>query len=72
MTSDLPAFCVMTSTTGQDLRPLFYDYYWGSGFLPSKYQGVRFRGEGDPVSIWRTPTACPANSDGARSTTSPH
>lgn len=50
MTEELPAFVVMTSadakhTCGQ----LFYDYYWGSGFLPSKYQGVRFRSEGEPV-----------------------
>lgn len=50
MTSDLPAFCVMTSTdVGRTCGQLFYDYYWGSGFLPSKYQGVRFRGEGEPV-----------------------
>ena len=47
---DLPAFVVMTSadekkTCGQ----LFYEYYWGSGFIPSKYQGVRLRGEGEPV-----------------------
>jgi hypothetical protein len=46
----LPTFCVMTSldqegTCGQ----LFFDYYWGSGFLPGKYQGVKFRGGGDPV-----------------------
>jgi hypothetical protein len=37
--SDLPAFVAMTSsdkerTCGQ----LFYDYYWGSGFLPSRFQ----------------------------------
>jgi len=56
MTSDLPAFCVMTSadqakTCGQ----LFYDYYWGSGFLPSRYQGVRFRGEGEPVLYLANP-----------------
>jgi len=48
--SDLPTFCVMTSrdkegTCGQ----LFYDYYWGSGFLPTAHQGVKFRGGGDPV-----------------------
>ncbi len=47
---DLPSFVVMTSadekkTCGQ----LFYEYYWGSGFIPSKYQGVRLRGEGEPV-----------------------
>ena len=53
---DLPAFVVMTSsdrekTCGQ----LFFDYYWGSGFLPSRYQGVRFRSGGDPVPYLRNP-----------------
>jgi len=47
---DLPSFMVMLSrdqdnTCGQ----LFYDYYWGSGFIPTKHQGVKFRGQGDPV-----------------------
>jgi hypothetical protein len=47
---ELPTFCVMTSrdregTCGQ----LFYDFYWGSGFLPTRFQGVKFRGGGDPV-----------------------
>jgi hypothetical protein len=56
MTSDLPAFCVMTSTdVGKTCGQLFYDYYWGSGFLPSKFQGVRFRGEGDPVLYLKNP-----------------
>ncbi len=60
MTEDLPAFVVMTSadekkTCGQ----LFYDYYWGSGFLPSKYQGVRFRSEGDPVLYLTNPPGMP-------------
>jgi hypothetical protein len=50
MTNELPTFVVMTSsdrekTCGQ----LFFDHYWGSGFIPSQHQGVRFRGEGDPV-----------------------
>ncbi len=53
---DLPAFVVMTSrdresTCGQ----IFYDFYWGSGFLPSKYQGVQFRGSGDPVLYLSNP-----------------
>ncbi|AIE83386.1 DUF1501 domain-containing protein [Fimbriimonas ginsengisoli] len=56
MTDELPAFVVMTSsdekkTCGQ----LFYDYYWGSGFIPSKYQGVRFRSEGEPVLYLNDP-----------------
>ncbi|MEX0741982.1 MAG: DUF1501 domain-containing protein, partial [Phycisphaeraceae bacterium] len=29
-------------------QPL-YDRLWGAGFLPSQYQGVRFRGGGEPV-----------------------
>ena len=40
---DLPAFVVMISLgrNGGD-QPL-YDRLWGSGFLPSQYQGVKFR-----------------------------
>ena len=47
---DLPAFVVMTSTgTGRkDDQPL-YDRLWGSGFLPTEHQGVKFRNSGDPV-----------------------
>ena len=53
---DLPTFCVMTSrdregTCGQ----LFFDYYWGSGFLPTKHQGVQFRSGGDPVLYLSNP-----------------
>ncbi|HZU38670.1 MAG TPA: DUF1501 domain-containing protein, partial [Gemmataceae bacterium] len=56
MTSDLPAFVVMTSADrGKTCGQLFYDYYWGSGFLPSKYQGVRFRSEGEPVLYLSNP-----------------
>jgi hypothetical protein len=56
LTADLPAFVVMTSMDrGKTCGQLFYDYYWGSGFLPSKYQGVRFRGEGDPVLYLANP-----------------
>ena len=34
---------------------MFFDYYWGSGFIPSKYQGVRFRSEGEPVLYLKNP-----------------
>src|SRR3954469_391371 len=48
--SELPAFVAMTSRDKEaSCGQIFYDYYWGSGFLPSKYQGVKFRGSGDPV-----------------------
>lgn len=49
-TDSLPSFVVMTSISkGTSCGQIFYDFYWGSGFLPSKYQGVKFRGTGDPV-----------------------
>ena len=48
-TQDLPAFVVMLSqNTFHQAQPL-YDRLWGSGFLPSRYQGVKFRSQGDPV-----------------------
>jgi hypothetical protein len=43
---DLPSYVVLTS--GKKVQPLL-DNYWGSGFLPSRHQGVRFRSSGDPV-----------------------
>jgi uncharacterized protein (DUF1501 family) len=33
----------------------FFDYYWGAGFLPGQYQGVPFRGAGDPVLFLSNP-----------------
>jgi len=53
---DLPGFVVMTSSDkGKTCGQLFFDYYWGSGFLPTRYQGVRFRGVGDPVPYIANP-----------------
>src|SRR4029077_6318401 len=47
---DLPDFVVMISTgSGNPTDQPLYDRLWGSGFLPSKYQGVKFRSVGDPV-----------------------
>jgi hypothetical protein len=48
--ADLPAFVVMISqgSGNPDDQPL-YDRLWGSGFLPSRFQGVKFRSAGDPV-----------------------
>lgn len=57
---DLPAFCVMISNSGGG-QPL-YDRLWGSGFLPSRYQGVKFRSSGDPVLYLSNPPGfSPAN-----------
>ena len=55
-TDNLPTFVVMTSSDkGKTCGQLFFDYYWGSGFLPSRYQGVRFRNTGDPVPYLTNP-----------------
>jgi hypothetical protein len=54
--SDLPTFCVMTSRDREgSCGQLFFDYYWGSGFLPTKHQGVQFRSGGDPVLYLSNP-----------------
>jgi len=52
-TENLPAFCVMISNSGGG-QPL-YDRLWGNGFLPSRYQGVKFRSGGDPVLFLSDP-----------------
>ena len=46
----------MTSVSkGTTCGQIFYDFYWGSGFLPSRFQGVKFRGSGDPVLYLSNP-----------------
>ena len=44
----LPAFVALVSTTMRTGQPL-YSRLWGSGFLPTRHQGVQFRGTGDPI-----------------------
>lgn len=53
---DLPAFVVLTSQGSgrKDDQPL-YDRLWGSGFLPTRYQGVKLRNAGDPVLFLSNP-----------------
>ena len=53
---DLPTFVVMISqnSDGANAQPL-YDRLWGSGFLPSRHQGVKFRSVGDPVVYLTNP-----------------
>lgn len=56
---NLPAFVVMISPgQGGGGQPL-YDRLWGSGFLPSRYQGVKFRSIGDPVLFLSDPEGFP-------------
>jgi len=53
---DLPAFVVMISQgTGNPNDQPLYDRLWGSGFLPTRYQGVKFRSVGDPVLYLSNP-----------------
>jgi hypothetical protein len=51
---NLPAFIVMISSGKESDQPL-YTRLWGAGFLPSEYQGVQFRGGGDPVLFLSNP-----------------
>lgn len=57
LNDNLPTFVAMTSvnkntTCGQ----IFYDFYWGSGFLPSRYQGVKLHPGLDPVLYLNNPS----------------
>ncbi|HEV3386382.1 MAG TPA: DUF1501 domain-containing protein [Gemmata sp.] len=55
-TEDLPGFVAMTSRDKEaSCGQIFYDFYWGSGFLPTRFQGVKFRGSGDPVLYLSNP-----------------
>ncbi|WP_153557336.1 DUF1501 domain-containing protein [Roseimaritima sediminicola] len=60
-TEQLPAFVALSSRgSGRAGQPL-YDRLWGSGFLPSVYQGVKFRNQGAPVlDIYDPPGVPPA------------
>jgi hypothetical protein len=50
--NNLPAFVVLTSGGN---NPDAGKSIWGSGFLPSVYQGVQCRSEGDPVLFIKDP-----------------
>jgi hypothetical protein len=53
---NLPAFVVMTPTwTGRPEAQALFNRLWGSGFLPSSYQGVALRAQGDPVLFLSNP-----------------
>ena len=59
---DLPAFVVMVSHgSGNSGDQPLYDRLWGSGFLASKYQGVKFRSAGDPVLYLSNPEGLTAS-----------
>ncbi|MEM7231126.1 MAG: DUF1501 domain-containing protein [Planctomycetota bacterium] len=51
---DLPGFVVLTSLGGGQSQPIAARQ-WHSGFLPSRYQGVRFQSKGEPVLYLESP-----------------
>ena len=52
---DLPGFVVLTSVGGRNPQPIA-SRQWGSGFLPSQFQGVEFNSAGDPVHYVSNPS----------------
>ncbi|NOY00578.1 MAG: DUF1501 domain-containing protein [Verrucomicrobia bacterium] len=53
---NLPSFVVMTASwTGKKDAQALYSRLWGSGFLPSKHQGVALQAKGDPVLYLSNP-----------------
>jgi hypothetical protein len=53
---DLPAFVVMISHgSGRDANQGLLDRLWGSGFLPSSHQGVKFRSGAEAVLYLNDP-----------------
>ncbi|MSU65507.1 MAG: DUF1501 domain-containing protein [Opitutus sp.] len=60
---DLPAFVALLSngSGNPDDQPL-YDRLWGSGFLPTKHQGIKFRSGRDPVLFLSNPAGVDASS----------
>lgn len=56
MNKDLPAFVVMMSISDPNRgAQALFDRLWGNGFLPSEYQGVKFRSGSDPVLYLSNP-----------------
>ena len=58
MNRNLPDFVVLNSaywTGGTGNVQALYSRLWGSGFLPSKHQGVSFQASGDPVLFLSNP-----------------
>jgi hypothetical protein len=56
---DLPDYIVLVSKMQRPSDQPLYDYYWGSGFLPTRFQGVRFRNAAEPVLYLNDPAGLP-------------
>jgi len=61
--ANLPAFIVMISQgSGNKTDQPIFSRLWGSGFIPSQHQGVRFRSGDDPVLYLLNPPGIDADS----------
>jgi hypothetical protein len=61
---NLPGFVVLVSSGGGQDQPIA-SRQWNSGFLPSKFQGVMFHSQGDPVYYVNRPNGVTADSQKA-------
>ncbi len=59
-TENLPGFVVLTSSGRGGQNQPIANRQWSSGFLPSKYQGVHFRSQGEPVLYLGNPAGVTA------------
>src|SRR5215831_7327740 len=61
---DLPGFVVLTSAgRGGQMQPIAVRQ-WSSGFLPSRFQGVKLNSIGDPVLYIKSPAGMSADIEG--------
>ena len=64
---DLPGFVVLISTGKAGQSQPISARQWHSGFLPSRYQGVRFNSRGDAVYyLGNPPGVSPERAEGRR------
>lgn len=56
---NLPDYVVLLSKMKRGSDQPLYDHYWGSGFLPSKHQGVKLRSSREPVLYLKDPEGLP-------------
>lgn len=61
---DLPGYVVLMSNSGKGVDA--GSALWGSGFMPSTFRGVTFRGTGDPILHLNNPPGIDAGTQRAR------
>jgi hypothetical protein len=63
LNKDLPDFVILSSAfwSGKVNVQALYSRLWGTGFLPSKHQGIAFQSVGDPVLFLSNPAGVDRN-----------